>query len=182
VKQDKRSTKLRYEIFCREYLIDFNATRAAREAGYSKKTAQMQGSRLLSKVIIQEKIKEAADERIARIELTAENVLEELRKIGFVKSTDVCKKTDGLIEFRKPNDLDDDIARAISSIKYDKDKGIEYRFHNKEKALELLGRSFGLFTDNVNLKGAFTHTHDVNMKKLRKAINAIRGKGNKRKS
>jgi len=36
------------EVFVREYAIDKNATQAAIRAGYSEKTAQEQGSRLLS--------------------------------------------------------------------------------------------------------------------------------------
>lgn len=43
--------------FVREYLVDFNATQAAIRAGYSKKTAQEQGSRLLSNVMVQAELK-----------------------------------------------------------------------------------------------------------------------------
>ncbi len=43
--------------FVREYLVDFNATQAAARAGYSKKTAQEQGSRLLSNVMVQAELK-----------------------------------------------------------------------------------------------------------------------------
>ena len=41
------------KAFCYEYVKDWNATRAAKEAGYSEKTAQMIGSENLSKPIIQ---------------------------------------------------------------------------------------------------------------------------------
>ena len=41
------------EFFCDEYLVDFNATRAAKVAGYSEKTARSQGQRLLTNVDIQ---------------------------------------------------------------------------------------------------------------------------------
>jgi phage terminase small subunit len=43
--------------FVREYLVDFNATQAAIRAGYSPKTAQEQGSRLLSNVMVQAELK-----------------------------------------------------------------------------------------------------------------------------
>jgi phage terminase small subunit len=36
--------------FVSEYLIDGNATRAAKACGYSRKTAKQQGSRLLTNV------------------------------------------------------------------------------------------------------------------------------------
>jgi phage terminase small subunit len=41
------------EKFVQEYLVDMNATQAAIRAGYSAKTAQEQGSRLLSNVMVQ---------------------------------------------------------------------------------------------------------------------------------
>ena len=40
------------ERFCQEYLIDLNATGAARRAGYSAKTAHVQGPRLLANVAV----------------------------------------------------------------------------------------------------------------------------------
>lgn len=50
-------TKLtaKQERFCREYIIDLNATRAAIRAGYSEKTANRIASENLSKLDIQEK-------------------------------------------------------------------------------------------------------------------------------
>jgi len=49
------------KMFCLEYLIDSNASAAARRAGYSKKTAQMMGSENLSKPIIQIEIERLKD-------------------------------------------------------------------------------------------------------------------------
>lgn len=37
------------ERFCQEYIIDYNATKAAIRAGYKEKSAAVQGSRLLKK-------------------------------------------------------------------------------------------------------------------------------------
>ena len=47
------------EAFVQEYLIDLNATQAAIRAGYSEKTANEQGSRLLANVKIAKAIAEA---------------------------------------------------------------------------------------------------------------------------
>lgn len=44
------------ERFCEEYMIDLNATQAAIRAGYSPKTANEQGSQLLAKLSIQNRI------------------------------------------------------------------------------------------------------------------------------
>ena len=51
------------KLFVQEYLIDFNATRAAKAAGYSEKTAQQMGAENLLKPLIRDAIKSAVDER-----------------------------------------------------------------------------------------------------------------------
>ena len=61
----------RQQVFIEHYLICWNATEAARRAGYSPQTAQEQGSRLLSKVIIQNSI----NARIAELKAGADEVL-----------------------------------------------------------------------------------------------------------
>lgn len=71
------------KIFCKEYIIDFNATRAAEAAGYSKKYARHQGSENLAKLDIQEEIKRLTKGRNERLEVTADRVVQELAKIGF---------------------------------------------------------------------------------------------------
>lgn len=51
------------ELFVDEYLIDLNATQAAIRAGYSPKTAEQQGSRLLSNVKVKGRVAEKMAER-----------------------------------------------------------------------------------------------------------------------
>jgi len=63
------------EMFCKEYLIDLNATQAAIRVGYSVKTAEAQSSRLLTNVNIQERITELKEKRSNRIEMNADGVL-----------------------------------------------------------------------------------------------------------
>jgi len=185
LKQDAISKANRKEIFCLEYIVDFNATRAAKAAGYSKKTAYSQGQRLLKNVEIQKRLAEMLKVLLEKKGLEVEDILAGLKRVGNSNILDYIKDGNaetGLIEWKKPSELTREQGSVVETIKYDKEKGIEYRLLSKLKAFELGGRYHGLFTDNVNVKGAFTHTHDVNMNKLRKAINAIRGKGNKRKS
>jgi phage terminase small subunit len=63
------------EQFCREYLVDLNATQAAIRAGYSPKTAQEQASRLLSNVMVAARISELKQERADKVAVTAQDVL-----------------------------------------------------------------------------------------------------------
>ena len=188
MKKDKISKANRHEIFCLEYLVDFNATRAASAAGYSKKTAEVAGSRLLRNVKVQEILAVLKKRLLEKKELRIEDILEILKILSHSNILDYVKDGTGevgLVEFKKPSELTREEGSAIEAFEYDKGNKIKYKFWNKPKAVELAGRYHGMFMDNLKVKGDFTHTHDVSMKKLRdaiNAINAIRGKGNKRKS
>lgn len=68
----------RHERFVQAYLKDPNATKAAIEAGYSKKTARSQGQRLLTNVDIAKRIATAREERADRLQIDADFVLQRL--------------------------------------------------------------------------------------------------------
>jgi phage terminase small subunit len=70
--------------FVAEYLANgLNATKAAISAGYSKKTANEQGSRLLANVSVSAVIKSKTGEMMERLEITADMVLQEIGKLAF---------------------------------------------------------------------------------------------------
>lgn len=69
------------EMFCREYLIDLNATQAAIRAGYSVKTANRIAAKLLSKVDIQNRIAELKTKRNEEVGIDADYVLRRLVEI-----------------------------------------------------------------------------------------------------
>ena len=66
--------------FVSEYLIDSNATQAAIRAGYSEKTAQQTGSRLLLNVVIQAAIKAGQKNIAKRNDLTVDDLVRELEE------------------------------------------------------------------------------------------------------
>ena len=76
----KELTK-KQSMFVKEYLIDLNATQSAIRAGYSAKTAQRIGSENLSKPLIEAAIQKAINERAAKVDVTAEDVLESIKRI-----------------------------------------------------------------------------------------------------
>lgn len=76
----------RQRAFVDAYLVDPNATKAAEAAGYSKRTAQEQGSRLLSNAIVAAEIKRRQAQRADRAKLTAHEVL---REIDTLASSDI---------------------------------------------------------------------------------------------
>ncbi len=142
----------RQERFVEEYLIDLNATQAAIRAGYSVKTANEQGSRLLSNVSVRARIDEALAERSRRTGINQDRVLRELARLAFVNAPDLINVTDAtLLEDASPDD-----TAAIASVKVKRratDDGDEVereiRLADKLKALELLGKHLGMFTDRL---------------------------------
>ena len=84
------------EMFCREYLIDLNATQAAIRAGYSDKTANRTGSENLSKPDIAQRIIDLKSERNERVEINADYVLRRLVEIDEMDVLDILKDDGGL--------------------------------------------------------------------------------------
>lgn len=165
------------KIFCDEYLVDLNATRAYKVAYPSCKkeeTINAAASRMLRNVKVKDYIDKRMKDREKRTEITQDKVLNELAAIAFSngsKYAKVVKKTayneDGqpildpetgeamkykTVDLVLTDELTDEEKKAISSIKRGKN-GIEVSTCDKVKALELLGKHLGMFTDKVELKG-----------------------------
>lgn len=139
--------------FVDEYLIDLNATQAAIRAGYSVKTADQQGSRMLTIVKVQQAISEAMAERSKRIGVNQDRIVVELAKIAFVNITDIIDNQARI----KPDATKEDLA-CIESIKYKESEGDtgtsverEVKLSSKLKALELLGKHVGMWNDKLDV-------------------------------
>lgn len=74
---DDKQKKLteRQERFCREYIIDYNATQAAVRSGYSKKAACTTASENLRKPNILARVRELQKEQRERLCITADWVI-----------------------------------------------------------------------------------------------------------
>jgi phage terminase small subunit len=151
------------QMFIKEYLVDLNATQAAIRAGYSAKTAEVTGCRLLSYAKIKEELQLAMDKRSAKLEITAERVLQEIAKLAFC---DPRKFFDDDGRIKPMSEIDDDTAAALAGIEtMHKVVGEEsdgcivltkIKMADKGQNLERLGRHLKLFTDKVEHSGKFT--------------------------
>jgi len=117
--------------FVSEYLIDLNATAAAKRAGYSQKTADRIGPQLLGKTCVAAAIQEALTNREKRTAITQDYVLRRLREEA---------------------DLEGEGSQHSSRI----------------KALELLGKHLGMFTDKFSLQGSMEVRYDPEITDLTK--------------
>ena len=99
--------------FVDEYLVDLNATQAAIRAGYSERTAQEQGSRLLSNAMVAAAVVKAMEAREQRSHITQDRVLRELARIAFFDIRRLYREDGSL---KAPHELDDDCAAVLSSV------------------------------------------------------------------
>lgn len=142
--------------FVAEYLIDLNATAAARRAGYSTKTADRIGPELLRKTCVSEAIQQAIQEREKRTEITQDMVLQETAKLAFFDIRKMFDKNGKPLDI---SELDADTAATLVGLDvqdiatpdgdyvgYVK----KYKMADKVKALELLGKHFGTWEPKDN--------------------------------
>ena len=138
----------RQERFVDEYLVDLNATAAAKRAGYSEKSASRIAIELLNKTHVSAEIQKRQAKLRGKLEITQERVLEELAAIAFANGTDFATiNRNGLVRLVPTDDLPEDKKKAVASIK-EGQYGTEIKLHDKVRALELLGKHLGVFDAN----------------------------------
>ncbi|NLK38295.1 MAG: terminase small subunit [Epulopiscium sp.] len=142
--------------FADEYLIDLNATRAYKVAYPNVKkeeSAAVNASKLLRNTKVAKYIKEKMQKRAKRTEVTQDRVVSELAKIGFAHITDFVEiDSRNNVIIKSTDEINKEKIGAIAGIK-EGQNGIEVKLNDKVKALELLGRHLGMFTDKVQLDG-----------------------------
>lgn len=173
--------KAKQSRFVDEYLVDLNATQAALRADYSEKTAYSQGQRLLKKVEIQSAIQERMNGRSNRTQITADEVVLQLARMGM---SDVRKLFTPDGRLKAVHDLDDDTAAAVQSIEVitkmipgheGEEPEVEYlhkiKMIDKIRPLELIGKHMGKQLG----QWAEKHEHEHNAgKSLADLLNEVR--------
>ena len=164
-------------IFADEYLIDLNATKAYKVAYPNCKkdeTACVNGSRLLRNAKVKEYIAIHQKKREERTQVTQDRVIQELAKIAFA---DIRKLYDNNGNLKNVKCLEDDIAGAVSQLEtFEEYEGRgedrEYigdtkkvKLLDKTKALELLGKHLGIFTDKLELEQTKPFEVNISIKK-----------------
>ena len=154
------------ERFVSEYMIDLNATQAAKRAGYSERTCEVIGYQLLQKPLVAKAISKAQKARAIKLGITADRVLQELAVLAYSDITDYVdidvtpsKAVPGAYEqsiiLRNTSDMPKDKTRVLSSVK-EGQCGIEIKLYDKLKAIELIGKHLGMFTDKSEVKMTVT--------------------------
>jgi phage terminase small subunit len=172
--------------FVAEYLVDLNATQAAIRAGYSAKTAEQQGSRLLSNAKVAEAVQAGQGRIAAKLEITAEMVAAELAKIGFANMADYITIVGGEPAVDLSN-MTRDQAAAVQEVTVEDFKDgrgedardvrrVKFKLSDKRAALVDLGKHLGMFREqiDVNVK---TDLASMIAARRRKIAGGVRGDG-----
>lgn len=140
----------RKQRFCDEYLISYNATQAAIKAGYSEKAAGAQGSRLLKDVNVRAYL--GAKQREIHIEntISREEVLYHLSELAAGRVPEMKE-----VVVREATYIDNANNPEKKTMVYNEKVQmipLPTRNGDRNKALELLGRHYALFTDRKELE------------------------------
>lgn len=170
--------------FVDEYLLDLNATQAAIRAGYSEKSANINGPRLLVNACIQDAIMAAQDKRAARVQIDADYVLRRLADIDQMDCMDIIGDSGAIKpisqwpkiwrQFVSGFDVADifegsgDDRKLVGLLK-------KIKWPDKVKNLELIGRHVGVqaWKDKVEHSGSIQTLSDEELdRKLSLALSA----------
>lgn len=136
--------------FCDEYLIDLNATQAAIRAGYSEKTARAIGAENLTKPDIQEYIEKRLAEKEDALIAKQDEVMKYLTSVMRREMKEHVVVT--LSKEESTYSPDENGTMRKHTIKEEIPEVIEIpaRLTDANKAAELLGRAYSLYTDKVD--------------------------------
>ncbi len=164
--------------FVREYMLDLNATQAAKRAGYSEASAGAQGRRLIHKAQIRNVIDRLRAERAQATGISAERVLTELATSAFLDPLSLFAEDGTLLPL---SEMPEAARRTIAGIEVvelfdgvgEERKLVGHlkkiRIVSKEGTLNLIGKHLKMFSDvEINL-----NINQNQATRLEKALKAV---------
>ncbi len=150
--------------FVAEYLIDLNATAAYQRAGYkaSEEGARRNSHRLLTNADIQQAIQAGQSKVIAKSELKAIDVINELRLLAFSDLGQILDFTDTDPKLKPVNQIPEAARRVLASMKVKRHlegsgddarmvEVVEFKLWDKLSALDKLARHLGILVEKIDI-------------------------------
>lgn len=136
------------QIFVLEYLNCWNASEAARRAGYSPKTANEQGARLLANASVASEISHEIEERQIKPAEVLLRLTEQARSdmTDFITIDPATGRAS--IDLAKVKELGK--LHLVKKVKTTR-QGVEVELYDQQAALEKLGKALGVLRDNVTV-------------------------------
>ena len=165
-------------MFCEYYIQHWNATLAAKQAGYkgSNETLRAVGYENLTKP----HIKAYIEKRFSEVVMTSDEVLSRLGSmarsfdmIKYIKLKEQNKVVTKMVQGKPKHYKEftgyamsfdheqlqaDGFSHLVKKIKQNNRGGIEIEWHDQMKALELIGKHLKLFTEKLLLEGSLDFT------------------------
>jgi len=168
----------KHEAFVQAYITNgFNATKAYRTVypkTKSDRIAQACSSRLLSNAMVGARVAEIMAVGAERAEVKAEDVIRELKAIGFSSIGDAVDWHNEAVTLREEGEegegktvlvprvmivpkkeLDKDTLHAIAEISQSPSGALRVKLHDKHAALVSIGRYLGMFDDKVKVDAVY---------------------------
>jgi phage terminase small subunit len=156
------------ELFCQEYVVDFNGTRAAIAAGYKADYAGEQASQYLKKPEVRARLAVLKAARLAKVKLTQQEVLERLAA-QVRHDPRLLFNEDGSL--KSPHELDDETAMGIVAIEHTAVRDMEtgkvightakVKSTDRVASIALAMRHFGMLKDKLDLNISPVQVHDM---------------------
>jgi phage terminase small subunit len=144
--------------FITEYVVDLNATQAAIRAGYAKRSANREGTRLLSNAVIAREIAARKQAQLDAAELSAARVLEELRRVAFA---DIRQFFNARGDLKPISQLSPAERASIATIEVVMknatagdgkiDRVLKIKLWDKVRALEMAMKHFALLVEKLDV-------------------------------
>lgn len=151
----KKSFTVKMMRFCEEYVKDLNGTQAMIRAGYSERSAKVQASTLLTKPNVKSYIAELQADILERSRLKADDVINELKNLGFWNIQDFVEEGNVIKDLTKlPRELTKSVVgiKVRETFREDPEGGMptreittELKMVDKLGALVDLGKHLGIF-------------------------------------
>ncbi|UZW83595.1 terminase small subunit [Staphylococcus lugdunensis] len=150
----KSRLNIKQQKFAEEYIQTGNATKAAIKAGYSKKTAATNSTKLLKNTNVAEYIEGMREEMMNDTILTGQEVLYRLSQIATAQVTE----RDFVINKRAEYIKNENNPEKMQLVYNENVVAIEKppKISDQNKALELLGKHHKLFTDVQDINAQVT--------------------------
>ena len=152
--------------FIEEFLVDANGKQAAIRAGYAAGSAEVAASKLLRNPKVSAKLKIARQALTERTRIDADRIKRELAIVGFGVMGDFYDPDTG--KLLEVHDMSEEAQRRLSAVKVSRERRhtttdgaaettveesvIELKTWDKVRALELLGKTFGMFVEKAAIQ------------------------------
>lgn len=182
----------RMREFCKFYVETNGAYESALRAGYTKQYAHSKAFKMLQHPEIIAEVKRIRKSLNERADKSATDVVNEFSKIAFTDRVSFLKEDEhfrGNFIYKSPDELTDDQRAIVEKVTYSVHEietvvdgerrtivrqEFNYILSDKSKALENMGRHFGIYDDKIKLvannNNPFKNASPEQLQKLQKAI------------